>query len=465
MIKIIRRSYLSIPKDDQKMCEMIKDHLTRTFKVYNKSVIETHKYYLESDNNLYVPRYYPIQDWIGCQIIDQNFDGLNIDIKHNIIPRTDIQKKAIKYMIRNKRGIINLDTGEGKTIAAIAAISELKKKTLILLHRSNLVNQWIDKIEKFTNIRLGKDMIVLKNTRIKKSFEKSIVIATVQTLRSALELRKKEVILALREAEFGIMLADEIHTTIGAKKFSECSFFIPTKRVFGLSATPYRRDGTSDILQYHLGPIYKPDGESSIMDAKVTALFFDFGIMTKSKTYVCWGGKFQRSRYLNLLKKSEILNNICLKLLNKFKQQNRSVFLISERIKFIEQLFKNFKHDNKNTFIKKDLNDNLNSQFVFATPGKLRDGIDVPDKNTLILTSPIGNIKQACGRILRPEENKETPIVIDMIDVGCPKISASFYYRLGFYKSKNWDIQTLCIKDGKIIPIEEKDIKELIKNN
>jgi superfamily II DNA or RNA helicase len=462
MIKIDLRGSLSIPKNDNNLCEMIKDNLTRTFKMYGKSIIETWSFYIETEEYLHVPRFYPIGDLIGCQIVDKRDEGVDIEIEHNIKPRTELQKKALQYMISNDRGIISLDTGEGKTIIAIAAISELKKKTLILLHRSNLVDQWIKRIEQFTSIKLGKDMAVLKNNKIQKSFEKSIVISTVQTLRSAIERRKKELILALSEARFGILLADEIHTTIGAKKFSECSFFIPSKRVFGLSATPYRRDGTSDILIHHLGPIYKPEGESGIMDARVTIFLFDFGFLPKSKKYIYWGDTFQRSRYLNLLKNSKLLNKICLGLLEKFK--DRSVFLISERIKFIESLYKSFNYENKNTFIEKDSNDNLKNQFVFATPGKLRDGIDVEEKDTLILTSPIGNIQQACGRILRPLKDKKIPVVIDLVDIGCPEISETLYYRLKFYKLKNWNIQYFYIKNFKeIIPVDENYIKKLIK--
>lgn len=461
MLKIIRRGSLSIPKNDPQLCEMIKDNLTRTFKSYNNSTIETHSFYVETEKYIHVPRFYPIEDWIGCQIIDDRDEGVDIDIEHIIKPRTDLQTKALEYMLSNDNGIINLDTGEGKTIISIAAISEIKKKTLILLHRSNLVEQWIERIEKFTNIRLDKDMAVLKNTNILKSFEKSIVIATVQSLRSALEKRQNELISALKEARFGVCLSDEIHTVTGAKKFSECSLYIPSKRVFGLSATPYRYDGTSDILTYHLGPIYKPEGESGIMDANVTIILFDFGFLPKSGKYIYWAGKFQRSRYLNLLKKSTILSQVCMGLLNKLK--DRSVFIIAERLKFIEMLYKNFNYDDKNTFIQDDKNKNLNNQFVFATPGKLRDGMDVPNKDTLILTSPIGNIKQACGRILRIDKNKKTPIVIDLVDIGCPDISSSLYYRLKFYKSKNWNIQFMGIEDGKIIPIKEDNIKELLK--
>jgi len=462
-MKIVRYGSLKISKIDKRLCGILKESLTRTIKQYNKSVIETISFYKEDDNFLYIPRFYPLDNWMmNCQIIDEQDEGLDINIECNIKPRNEIQEKAIDYMVSHNKGIINLNTGEGKTVVAIAAIAEIKKKTLILLHRTNLVGQWVTRIEEFTNMKFGEDIGILKNSKIHESFSNSIVIATVQSLMSALDKRKSEIINELRDAKFGVLISDELHVTTGAKKFSDCALFIPAKKVFGLSATPYRHDGTSDILTYHLGPIYKPEGDSGIMDAKVTVILFDFGFLPKSKKYIYWGDSFQRSRYLNLLKKSESLSKVCMGLLDKFKK-DKSVFLIAERIKFIEILYEKFNYDNKNTFIQKDKNDNLKNQFIFATPGKLRDGIDVPDKDTLILTSPIGNIQQICGRILRVDENKETPIVIDLVDIGCPDISSTLYYRLKFYKSKNWNIQFIYINNGKMIPIKENDIKELLK--
>jgi len=466
MIEIIREGSLLLPKKYSDICETVKHSLTRTFKIYNKSLIETWNFYLEEDEYIRIPKFYPIQELINCKIIDKRYDGLSIDInmQNGVKPRNDLQEKTLNFMISNNNGIINLNTGEGKTVVSIMAISKIRKKTLILTHRSNLVDQWIDRIETFSTAELGKDIAIMKNNKINESFNNSIVVTTVQTFISALERRREELLTEIKNANFGIMISDELHTSVGAKRFSEASLFIPTKRVFGLSATPHRSDGTSDILRYHLGQIYRPNSdESSIMNARVSVILFNSNILPKSQGYIYWGGNFQRSRYLNLLKKSNSLNNILIGLLNKFKL--RSVFVIIERIKFIEQLYNMFDYDDKNTFIQKDSNDNLKSQFIFATPGKLRDGIDVPEKDTLILTSPISNIQQICGRVLRSYLNKKIPIIIDLVDINCYDISRTVYNRLKFYKSRNWEIQFLYIDQNNISKISEGDMVELIKNS
>lgn len=466
MIEIIRDGCLQLPKqNNDKLIENIKSNLTRTIKNHVNSTIRIVEFFIENDDFLYIPRYYPIEDIIKCKIVNKENDGLNININTNIKLKDQLQENTFNFMMSNNNGIINLDTGSGKTIISIYFISHLKKKTLILLHRKNLIEQWIEKIERFTDIKLNENMTILKNSKIEESFNNSIILATVQSIKSGLEKHKNKMINQLQNSGIGLLIADEIHSIIGPEKFSDASLFISSPRVFGLSATPYRKDGTTDILKYHLGEIFKPEDKSEIiMKSKVKVFFLDYGILNKSRRYVYWSGRFQRSRYLNLLKNSEILNNLCLNLLNRLIESNRNVFLIAERIKFIKQLFDNFNYENKNTFIEKDSNDNLIKQFIFATPGKLRDGIDEPNKDTLVLTSPIGNIQQASGRILRFYKDKQIPLVIDLVDVGCSDISKTFYSRLKFYKSRNWEIEFIHIdKDNKTILIDGSKIKELIK--
>ncbi len=454
MADIIRKECLIIPKTYD-FHNLIKKHLTRNMKLYKTT--ETWSFYNEDDENIYIPRFYPVEELINEKIIDRRHDGQDIEIEHNIVPRNQLQKDTLNYMVNNDCGIINLDTGSGKTIVTIAAISTIKKKTLILLHRTNLVDQWIERFKEFTNIR--DDISILVNSKIEESFSKSIVISTVQGFRSALENRKEELLSELKKANFGVLISDEVHTSIGSRKFSECSLYIMAKKVFGLSATPYRHDGTSDILQYHLGPIYKPSGESGIMKAKVNVIFFNFGMLPKSYKYIYWNGKFQRSRYLNLLKKSDKLNKVCLELLYKLKDRN--IFIIIERIKFVEQLFKEFECDDKSTYIEDDKNDNLKSRVVFATPGKVRDGMDEPNKDCLIMTSPIGNITQICGRILRTAENKKEPIIFDLVDIGCPDIAKTVYRRIEFYHDKEWEVNYFKINGG----IEKVyDIKSILNH-
>ena len=76
-----------------------------------------------------------------------------------------------------------------------------------------------------------------------------------------------------------------------------------------------------------------------------------------------------------------------------------------------------------------------------ATAHCSKEGIDAPLKDTVIKTSPISNIEQITGRIIRDNENKQTPIIIDMVDYGCPEIASTFYKREKFYNKKPFIIK------------------------
>jgi hypothetical protein len=64
------------------------------------------------------------------------------------------------------------------------------------------------------------------------------------------------------------------------------------------------------------------------------------------------------------------------------------------------------------------------------------------------MTSPIGNITQICGRILRTAENKKEPIIFDLVDIGCHDISRTVYKRISFYRDKEWEVNYFKINGG-----------------
>ena len=119
--------------------------------------------------------------------------------------------------------------------------------------------------------------------------------------------------------------------------------------------------------------------------------------------------------------------------------------------------------NNKTTFVSGDKINVLDNQLVFSTPGKMRDGVDVPKKDCLILSTPISNIEQMCGRIVRISKNKEEPIIIDLVDIGEPEISKTLYSRIQYYKKKKWKVKYILLKtDGNFREIDENLVKELI---
>ena len=456
-MEILKRSGLLIPKQysNTQSYVKIKEELERRTQVYNKSAYTINIFYLESDNFLLIPRNFPIEKYIINPLIhDHRCLGDPIKLDHSIKPRGDVQEKAINYLMNNENGILQLLPGVGKTIISIFMIAERKLKTLILVHRDSLVTQWKEKFLEFTNLN-DNDISRLSSNTFENDLDKSIIISTTQTFLSLLKRKRKEFLIKLNDANIGIFIADEVHTSVGAPTFSECSVHIPAKYTYGLSATPYRFDGNEDIIKYHLGEIFSDDDVTGTMDAKVTVFLLDYEIDIPKRTrYIYWGGDFQRSRYLNMMRKSKPFTEALKHLLVHLKDQRETICML-ERINLINELYNWLPSNSKSKFCGNENADTLKYKITFATPGKCRDGVDAPWKDCVIMTSPISNIEQLTGRVIRYKSDKNKPSVIDMVDYGCKRIAKTFYKRREFYLNKNWEIQYFIIKNRIYKKIDE----------
>jgi len=463
-MKIIKRSGLLIPKEHQydDFYIKIREFLERRAQEYNRSTFVINKFYIESEKFLLVPRNFPLQQYLfEYEIDDYTHDGEDIDIEHIITPRSESQEKAIKYILENENGILQLSPGVGKTVITIYMIATRKKKSLILVHRDSLAEQWKQRFMDFTNISYD-DISRITSATFQKDLKSPIIIATTQTFMSLLKRKREEFLMALHEANIGIFVADEVHTSVGAPTFSECSIHIPSRYTYGLSATPYRYDGNGDIIQFHLGDIYTDEDVEGTMSAKVTVLMLDYKISAKSGGYIRWGGQFQKARYLNMMKKSKPFNTVIRALMNKLKK-DRNVIAIFERTKQIDELYEWLKTPSKSKFYKSASLAELNQRFTFATPGKCRDGIDAAWKDAVIMTSPISNVDQLSGRVTRTYPDKKTPIIIDMVDYGCPEIARTLYGRIKFYDSKKWPVQYLLFANNELKKIDRQVAMDILE--
>jgi len=358
-------------------------------------------------------------------------------------------------MSNNDSSIMQLEPGTGKTVITIKIIAERKKKTFILVHRDTLVDQWSDRIKTFTN--LNNDEIVRLNSKnFVEALTHPIIITTDQTFTSLLKRNRTNFLKALSASNIGMFVADEVHTSVGAPTFAECSIHIPAKIVFGLSATPYRHDKNEDIIRYHLGEIYSDEDSEGTMEPKVIVFLFDFMIIKPRMKYIYWGGKFQRARYLNMMKKSKLLIKVIKGLINKFKDRN--LVITSDRVKFLEMLYDWSPEENKSKFIGSAKNDALYYRETYATTHKIRDGIDIPEKDCLIMTSPVSNISQMTGRITRKAENKKQPIIIDLVDVGCFDMGSTLHSRIDYYNNKGWDVKYMLISSSGTPQIIDEEV-------
>ena len=465
MLEFKRRSGIAIPREYENTMwyHQVKDFLVRRTKQYNSESYVYNTFYIESEKFLIIPRFFPLSKYVRCKIIDVSNPGEDIAISHCITPRNSLQQNAINHMLRKSQAMIELQPGVGKTVISIATICERKKKSIIVVHRESLVEQWIERFHQFSDI--SSDQIAsLRSNKFEVDLNNSVVIAKVQTLLSLLKRKRREFLVALHNANFGTFIGDEVHTTVGAPSFSECAIHMPTRYNYGLSATPFRHDGNSDIIDFHVGPAFSDEDTSGTMKSRVNVVMLDFDIDTPRRfKYLNWEGNFQRARYLNLIKKSKPFMTVVKALLKKF-MNDRHLLCVCERIKLIDLLYDWIPVPSKSKFIAGVKNEALEERIVFSTPGKIRDGVDQKDLDCLIMTSPISNIAQIVGRVNRECEGKPQPIVIDFVDIGCERIRTTFYNRLNYYREKGFIVNFIMItRDFRKVVVDEQMALSLIK--
>ena len=447
-------SCIRIPntRRDEIWVDKIIKHLTRKSQSYaDKSTQDISQYYDEYKGEILIPRFYPIEQY-GYSSKNNLSDGEDICITTSIKPKDLKQENAIDWFCKSNHGILCMKPGEGKTVITIQAISKIGKKAIIFVHTTPLLEQWADRFSEHSDIPRNKIGRLTSTVYNKSDLNFPIVICTVQAYCSLLK-KGDDFINYIKNANFGVAVWDECHTSTGAEQFSKSSLYTFCKRTFGLSATPQRLDNCSDIINYHLGEVFIPQGISETLEPRVVMLYSDFGIYEKYKTrirqlYLKDGnpnkGMFNKATYLSLLHKSENFKKIIKRVMNQVDQKDRNTLVLSERINLL-QICIEYLSDGSYGLFSGNTNGNresiLNKKIVLATFQKGRDGLDIQRLDSLIFLTPPSNLLQAVGRIVRTFPGKSQPVVIDGVDSGCPDMMNRASYRKRFYESKGWKIE------------------------
>ena len=167
------------------------------------------------------------------EILDFRRTLPDIDIKFNGTLKP-FQQKAVDSILQNDFGTLNAPTGSGKTVMAIAVITYRRQPTLIMVHNKELLSQWIDRVAAFTGIRRA-DIGQIGNGK------KTTGIVTVGIVNSVYPIAH------MIKKNFGQIIIDECHRC-PSRMFTEAVSAFDSKFMLGLSATPYRRDGLTDLI-------------------------------------------------------------------------------------------------------------------------------------------------------------------------------------------------------------------------
>lgn len=495
-IGISRKGYSINKKGNEKEINEIKKELSVSAENYSKiNKKEIIKVYKENEKKIYIPKQYGIKKY-GNEINEIQNNKLNEkewerEIKFNGKLRENQIEPSIKCYEKIKEnggGILQLPCGFGKTCLSIYLMSKIRLKTLIIVHKEFLLNQWKESINKFLpEARIG--IIQGSNIEIEN---KEIIIGMLQSISM------KEYYNEIFDG-IGFVIFDECHF-LGAKVFSQALFKITSKYMLGLSATPTRVDGLDKIFRWHLGDVIYSTNREIIGKTPLVKTYYYFQNQEAHtyKEYRNFKGDIVLSKILTQIIENDTRNNYIIdKIIEIIKENNeRKILVLSERRSQLEKLndklikFSEFNKFNKiniesGLFIggmkEKERNKSSKCQVIFGTYQMASVGLDIDGLNTLVLASSkpgiIKNIKgenisgsmdQSIGRIFRKIHDKITPYIIDIADqysvfkTQCQKRKT--YYRNNKYVIENYN--TYELKNGSEIKEEERiDRRKTKKEN
>jgi superfamily II DNA or RNA helicase len=400
---------------------------------------------------------------VNFTIIDERTEGQLIDVSFDGVLRAD-QLEAFETLKGHDNGVLSATTGFGKTVLGAKLIAEKKVSTLVLVHTKELALQWLERLEQFLDIkyevkvpltpkgRKKKLMLVGQLGGGKKQLTGKIDVALMQSMFKR-DKSVKEMI-----DDYGMIIVDECHH-VGSLKYSAIMSRIKSKYIYGLTATPIRKDGHYRIIFMYCGP------ERFKIDAKKMALERSFEHYIVPRFTSCRKPLYQLDEEWHI---SDVMKHICdnsarndmiVSDIDALIEEGKKPIILTERSSHIEnlrnqmvdkpyeiiELSGRLKAKERKEALESIRKRNPNQKLVIIATGKLvGEGFDVPWLDTLILAMPIawkGTIAQYAGRLHRESEGKNEVCVYDYVDVHINVLAKMYSKRLTAYKSLGYKVK------------------------
>ena len=385
---------------------------------------------------------------IKPEVIDERFSGnpIKIDFKGKLRPD---QQVAADAMLKKDTGVLAATTGFGKTVIAAYLIAKRKVNTLVLVHRRQLLDQWIAHLINF--LRLTPQEV----GQISGGRQKATGVVDVATIQS---LHKKGVVNDL-VGEYGHLVIDECHH-ISARSFELVARQSKAKYVMGLSATVTRKDGHHPIIFMQCGPVrYRVDPRQQAAKRP-----FQHRVVVR-KTQFRMSEEFSEDNRPSIQEIYKALSN------DKFRnvkivedvleviKAGRYPVILTERRDHLRLLAEQLQPHIHNVIVLKGgmgrkqrrlIQDQLadvpdgEPRVILSTGRYLGEGFDDARLDTLFLTLPIswrGTLAQYAGRLHREHDQKKEVIIYDYLDENVPLLSRMYEKRRRGYEALGYEIE------------------------
>ena len=408
---VIKKQSLT-PSEDAKIR---KDLTVSPFQISGFSNVPPPKFkvYMENATKYYLPRFYGTKTFGPPQANHLENHGEDIDVQFKGSLRSHQQPLVdtmIKTLHEDGGGILNLRCGLGKTVLAINIISHMKKKTLIVVHKEFLMNQWLERLQEFLpTAKVG----IIQQKKVETE-GCDVVLAMLQSL--SMKTYDDSVF-----EPFGLTVLDECHH-LSSEVFSRALPKISTTYMLGLSATLDRKDGLRRVFEWYLGPpavsIQEMDNVGEVRVFMVTVTDPRY----QQATYNMMG-QMNLPKLINTVVKSPKRMELVLAWMKFFANHGRKILVLSERREHLKDIHKVATDNGLESgfywggMSQDKLKESESKQILLGTYHMISEGFDLSSLDSLIFASPKSDVVQASGRILRQGKDRPTiPVIVDLVD-------------------------------------------------
>ncbi|MBW7889969.1 MAG: DEAD/DEAH box helicase family protein [Chitinophagaceae bacterium] len=335
---------------------------------------------------------------------------------------------------KKEMGVVVAPPGSGKTVIGLKIIADKRQPALIVVHRKQLMDQWIERIDAFLGIPQRE---IGKIGKGKSKIGKYITIATIQSL--AKEIEKNE---ALKNS-FGTILIDECHH-IPAENYRKTIHRFNSYYLYGLTATPFRKYNDGKLIFIHLGEIIAE------ITAQQTGRHKQASVVIRNTDLdVPFNSKTDRFETLSkILVHDSSRNKLVLNDITNELNSGQKAVILTERKEHIESLHQYLKQsyevitlsgeDSESSRTAKWEMLNVGNYQALITTGQFfGEGTDLQNASCLFLVYPFsfeGKLIQYIGRVQRSEI---TPIIYDYRDIKIDYLNKMFLNRNTYYRKMN----------------------------
>ena len=351
----------------------------------------------------------------------------------------------------NRRFVLGDHTVTHNTVMALKIVSLIQKKTLILVHKEFLMNQWIERIEEFLpGARVGKIQASICDIE-----EKDIVIGMIQTMYN--KVFPQEVY-----SQFGLTIIDEVHR-IGSEEFSKTLLKTITPYMLGISATVERKDKLTKLLYMFIGPKIHSMLRKQEDTVQVRGIEFVTNDSDFNEVEYDFRGQPKYSTMISKICAYGPRSDFIVKAVRDLLKENPEgqIMVLAHNRSLLTYMYECFNNTSASAsggraggetpaagfyvggMKQKDLQETESKKIVLATYAMAAEALDIKTLSILLMATPKTDITQSVGRILRMKH--ANPIIVDIID-SHQLFQNQWKLRKRFYKKSNYKIVTSTSK-------------------